>query len=77
MKEISDICEKSGYTGIDTMAEAQYLENVLTEIEYDISYLEDVPDEMLASYDDRFNGICERLRKLDEYRHDVRNIIKI
>ena len=75
--EISDIYGRSCYAGIDTWTEAYYIENVLKEIEYDISYLEDAPDEMLASYDDKFDGICERLRKLDEYLHNVRNIAKI
>lgn len=77
MKEISDIFGRSGYTTIDMMAEAHYMEDVLREIECDISYLEDAPDEMLAPYDDKFDRICERLRKLDDYRHNERNVIKI
>ncbi len=52
------------------------MENVLREIEYDISYLEEAPDEMLAPYDDKFDSIRERLRKLDEYLHNVKNIEK-
>jgi hypothetical protein len=72
-KGIPDTYERSGYTDTDTRVEAYYLEDVLTEIEYDITYLEDAPDEMLTLYDDRFDDICERLKKLDEYLHNVRN----
>ena len=54
-----------------------YMENVLKEIEYNISYLEDSPDEMLIIYDDRLDGICERLRTLAEYLHDVKTTIII
>ena len=71
--EIQDIDKRSGYTDIDTRAEVYYLEDVLTEIEYNITYLEDAPDEMLVLYDDRFDGIRERLKKLDEYLHNIRN----
>ena len=59
------------------MAELYYMESVLREIECDISYLEDAPDELLAPYDDKFDVICERLKKLDEYLHNVRNIVKV
>ncbi len=77
MREISDFFGRSGYTGIDEMIEAYYMENVLSDIECDISYLEDAPDELLVPYDEKFDRICERLRKLDEYLHNVRNSTKI
>lgn len=47
------------------------IESVLKEIECDISYLEDAPDEQLAPYDDRFDSIRERLQKLEEYLHNI------
>jgi hypothetical protein len=75
--EISDIFGKSDCAGIDIRAEIYYLENVLKEIECDIAYLEDVPDELLIPFDGKFDVICERLRTLDEYLHNVKNVAKI
>ncbi len=71
-KEISDSFERSVSAGIDIRTEMYYMENVLKEIGCNISYLEDAPDEMLIIYDDRLDGICERLRTLAEYLHNVK-----
>lgn len=70
--EITNILEISDDAGTDMNAEAYYIEQAIKEIEYNIAYLEDAPDEILAPYNDKFYGICERLLMLDEHLHNVR-----
>ena len=48
------------------MNEAYTVKKVVREIECDISYLEDAPDEMLAPFVEKFGLIGKRLMKLKE-----------
>ncbi|HTY91770.1 MAG TPA: hypothetical protein VMC84_11390 [Methanocella sp.] len=42
------------------------IKNVVREIQYDVAYLEDAPDEMLAPFVESLGIIGERLLKLKE-----------